>query len=90
MDLPDSPHRSLDRVKAELYFDIADKDPPATPEQMAELEKSLKEHDISYQLQWHPGALHPFMMPSRAELYNEGAAEKLWGRLEALFARALR
>jgi hypothetical protein len=30
------------------------------------------------------------MMPSRADLYNEGAAEKVWGRLEALFARKLR
>jgi carboxymethylenebutenolidase len=89
-DLPDSPHRGLDRVKAELYFGIADKDQMATPQQMAELEKGLEAHNISYQLEWHPGALHGFMMPSRADLYNEGAAEKVWGRLEALFARKLR
>ena len=34
-------------------------------------------------------ALHGYMMPSREELYNEAAAEKVWGRMEALFARNL-
>ena len=62
----------------------------ATPEQMAELEKSLKARNVTYQLEWHPGALHGFMMPSRAEIYNETAAEKVWGRMEALFARTLK
>jgi carboxymethylenebutenolidase len=76
-------------VAAELYFGIADQDQRATPAQMAELEEALEAHNIRYQLEWHPGALHGFMMPSRAE-YNEGAAEKVWGRLEALFARTLR
>jgi len=90
MDQPNSPHRHLDRVKAELYFGIADKDPMATPEQMAELETALKVRKITYQLEWHPGALHGFMMPSRAEIYNETAAEKVWGRMEALFARTLK
>jgi carboxymethylenebutenolidase len=84
-----SPHRHIDRVSAELYFGIADKDAMATPEQMAELEQCLKAQAIRYQLEWHPEALHGYMMPSRAELYNEAAAEKVWGRMEALFARNL-
>ena len=61
----------------------------ATPEQMAELEEHLTAQAIRYQLEWHPKALHGYMMPSRAELYNEAAAEKVWGRMEALFARNL-
>lgn len=89
-DQPNSPHRHLDRVKAELYFGIADNDQSATPEQMAELEMALKAHKITYQLEWHPGALHGYMMPSRAEIYNRAAAEKVWGRMEALFARTLK
>ncbi len=89
-DQPNSPHRHLDHVKAELYFGIADKDQTATPEQMAKLEKALKAHNVAYRLEWHPGALHGYMMPSRADLYNEKAAEKVWGRMEALFARALK
>jgi carboxymethylenebutenolidase len=88
-DGADSPHRHLDRVGAQLYFGIADNDATATPEQMAELERELKAHGIRYQLEWHPGALHGYMMPSRAELYNEAAAEKVWGRMEALFGGSL-
>jgi carboxymethylenebutenolidase len=86
---PDSPHRHLDRVSAEIYFGIADKDAMATPEQMADLEAELKAHDVTYQLEWHPGALHGYMMPSRPELYHREAAEKVWGRMEALFARTV-
>jgi carboxymethylenebutenolidase len=88
-DAPESPHRHLDRVRAQLYFGIADNDATATPEQMAELEKALDARGIDYQLEWHPGALHGYMMSSRAELYNREAAEKVRGRMEALFARNL-
>jgi carboxymethylenebutenolidase len=85
-DAPQSPHRHLDRVKAQMYFGIADNDASATPEQMAELETELRAHGVDYRLEWHPGALHGYMMPSRAELYNREAAEKVWGRMETLFS----
>jgi carboxymethylenebutenolidase len=88
-DAPNSPHRHLDQVSAELYFGIADNDAMATPEQMADLETALGAAGVTYQLEWHPGALHGFMMPSRPEMYHEQAAEKVWGRMEALFARCL-
>lgn len=85
-----SPHRHLDRVAAELYFGIADRDAHATPEQMAELERSLQAQQIRYELEWHHGALHGYMMPSRPDVYNAAAAETVWDRLQALLARNLR
>lgn len=85
-----SPHLGVDKVKGELYFGIADNDPTATPEQMEVLEKALKAAGVHYQLEWHPGANHGYMMPSRTELYDEGAAEKVWGRMQELFARTLK
>lgn len=88
-DEPNSPHRHLDKVRGDIYFGIADKDQSATPEQMEELEKALKAANIHYQLEWHPGALHGYMMSSRKELYNEAAAEKVWGRIKALFGSTL-
>jgi carboxymethylenebutenolidase len=88
-EAPDSPHRHLDKVRAELYFGIADQDPTATPEQMEDLERELKAHGVNYQLEWHPGAMHGYMMSSRTELYNKATAEKVWGRIEELFARTL-
>jgi carboxymethylenebutenolidase len=89
VDQPDSPHRHLDQVKAELYFGIADKDQTATPEQMKELEAALDARKIRYQLEIHPNALHGFMMPSRPVEHHQGAAEKTWGIIQALFKRTL-
>jgi carboxymethylenebutenolidase len=89
VDQPNSPHRHLDHVKAELYFGIGDQDRMATPQQMKELEAALEARKIRYQLEIHPGALHGYMMPSRSELYNEAAAEKVWGIMQALFKRNL-
>jgi carboxymethylenebutenolidase len=89
VDKADSPHRHLDRVKAEIYFGIADKDNSATPAQMQELETALDAHKIGYALEILPDALHGYMMPSRADVYNEAAAEKVWGIMQPLFKRNL-
>ena len=86
---PGSPHRHLDQIAAELYFGIADQDAHATPAQMAALEHALQARGIAYQLECHPGALHGFMMPSRTDVYHEAAAQKVWGRIEALLTRTL-
>ena len=89
VDGPDSPHRHLDRVRAELYFGIADKDDSATPDQMKELQAALDARKIRYRLEILPGALHGYMMPRRKDLYNEAAAEKVWALLPSLFGRNL-
>jgi carboxymethylenebutenolidase len=86
---PGSPHRHLDRVTAQMYFGIADQDANATPDQMQRLEQALAARQIAYQLEFHPGALHGFMMPSRKDVYHAAAAEKVWDRIETLFARTL-
>jgi len=89
VDQPGSPHKHLSKIAAEMYFGIADKDESAPPAQMTELQKALDVQGIAYQLEFHPGALHGFMMRSRSEVYNEAAAEKVWGRMQALFERRL-
>ncbi|MGC8517642.1 MAG: dienelactone hydrolase family protein [Steroidobacteraceae bacterium] len=86
---PGSPHRHLDQIAAELYFGIADQDAHATRAQMDTLEHALQARQIAYQLEFHPGALHGFMMPSRKDVYREATAEQVWGRIEALLARTL-
>jgi carboxymethylenebutenolidase len=88
-DAPGSPHRHLDEVSAELYFAIADNDAMATPEQMGELVAALSQRHIAFQLEWHPGALHGFMMSSRSEMHHAGAARKVRARMKELFGRAL-
>ena len=88
-EAPNSPHRHLDNVSAELYFGIADNDAMANPEQMAELVRELSARHIGFALEWHPGALHGFMMSSRSEMHHAGAAKKVRGRMQELFARTL-
>ncbi len=88
-DAPTSPHRHLDRVAAELYFGIADNDAMASPEQMGELVNALAARHANFQLEWHPDALHGFMMSSRSEMHHAGAAEKVRSRMRELFARTL-
>jgi carboxymethylenebutenolidase len=88
-DAPQSPHRHLDQVAGDLYFGIADNDDMANPEQMAELVRQLGARHIAFQLEWHPGALHGYMMPSRADLYHRDTSEKVWGRMQELFDRTL-
>ena len=68
VDSFNSPHRHVDKVKAEMYCGIADKDRTATPAQIEELEKALRAAGIAYQVEWHPGALHGYMMASRKDL----------------------
>jgi carboxymethylenebutenolidase len=89
VEQPGSPHKHLSKITAEMYFGIADNDGMATPLQMTELQKHLDEQGIMYQLEFHPAALHGFMMASRAEVYNQQAAEKVWSRMQALFERRL-
>jgi len=88
-DQPGSPHKHLSRITGEMYFGIADQDESATAAQMTELQKALDVQGTAYQLEFHPGALHGFMMRSRSEVYNEAAAEKVWERMQALFERRL-
>lgn len=83
------PHLALDHVRAELYLGIADNDQMATREDMAALEQGLNARGIRYQLEWHPGAFHGFMMPSRSDVYDAAAADIVWHRIRTLFARTL-
>jgi carboxymethylenebutenolidase len=83
------PHLALDHVQAELYFGIADNDQMATREDMAALERELDARRIRYQLEWHSGSFHGFMMPSRSDVYDAATADIVWLRIQALFARTL-
>ncbi len=84
----DSPHRHLDRVAAELYLAIADQDQWCTPEQVAVLEKALVQREVAHEIEWHPGALHGFGVPG-SDVYHKEAAERVWEKVLALFARTL-
>jgi carboxymethylenebutenolidase len=87
-DAGDSAHRHLDRVTAEIYLAIADKDQWCTPEQVSSMEKALTAQGVTNEIEWHPDALHGFGVPG-GDTYHKQASERVWERIQALFARTL-
>lgn len=87
-DDQDSPHRSADRLDAELYFGFADNDPNATPEQIATLEQPLDAAGVRYRAEVYEGAAHGYTM-SDTPAYDEAAAERHFRELFALLERTV-
>jgi carboxymethylenebutenolidase len=83
-----SPHRQADRIRARLYFGVADADPHCSPESQAQLVTVLGHAAVGYQLELYPGAGHGFAVPDNPS-YSEPAAERHWRRLTTLFAETL-
>jgi carboxymethylenebutenolidase len=88
-DAPDSPHKHVDKVKARLYFGVADEDRSCTPEHQKALEAALKAAGVRYQLELYPGARHGFAV-NGGHVYDAAAAERHWERVLELFKDTLR
>ena len=88
-DDPASPHRQAGRIRARLYFGVADHDSSCSPESQAQLVTALSEASAGYQLELYAGAGHGFAVPDNLS-YSEPAAERHWRRLTTLFAETLR
>lgn len=84
---PDSPHLAADKIKAELYFGVADEDGSCTPEHQGILASTLGAAHVAYQIELYR-APHGFAVPD-TPVYDEAAAERHWARLAELFASAL-
>jgi carboxymethylenebutenolidase len=87
-DAPDSPHRSAAELKAELYFGFADQDPSMTAEQIATLERTLREVGVRYRAEVYAGARHGYTMADQ-NVYDPAARERHFRELRALLKRAL-
>ena len=87
-DTPDSPHKGLEKVKAEVYFGWCDNDPTAPPEQVPIMKKALEDAGVKYTLDWFTDALHGYAPPG-GERYNRHASELHWERVHAMFRRQL-
>jgi len=87
-DAPDSPHRSVARVRCPSYYACAEIDRWAPPEAVAQLDAALRAAGTPYRLEWYPGAEHGFAFPLRPA-YHKASAERHWVRLFDLFRREL-
>jgi carboxymethylenebutenolidase len=87
-DAPDSPHRSADKITAELYFGFADNDRSMTAEQISTLEQALQHAGMRYSAEVYDGAQHGYTMADTAA-YDERACERHFNELRALLERTL-
>lgn len=86
-DSPESPHRFLDRIKAELYVGCAETDSYAPKEMVDAFEGHLRASPLRSRLEWYPQTEHGFVFPKRTAVYHKASAERHWERLLALFRR---
>ena len=87
-DKPDSPHLLADHITAELYLGFAEHDPFVEDFVIPDLKKALDSHNVIYEIETHPGTEHGFCFKERPA-YHAQAAEKVWDKLFALYARTL-
>jgi carboxymethylenebutenolidase len=87
-DAPDSPHAGLALARAEFVFGHADNDGSMPPEAVEALGAELAAHGLVASNEVYPGAPHGYSM-SDTSMYDEGATERHFTELRALFARTL-
>jgi carboxymethylenebutenolidase len=88
-DKPDSPHRAMEQVRAEIYCGFGEEDPHTPPALIAQLETLARRHGVEYRHAVHPGASHGYALPER-DVYDHAATERDWQAILAMFDRRLR
>lgn len=86
-DTPDSPHLTIPNTQAEVLHALASNDDERTPNVKQDLRAAYDAAGIPAEIEVYAG-LHGWCPPDSA-VYNEAEAERAWGRLLALYGRAL-
>jgi carboxymethylenebutenolidase len=88
-DKPDSPHRVVGDVRAELYLGFGEKDPLTPAADVEAMREALRSTRVRHEVEVYPRATHGFVFPGRGGCYDKPSAERHWERLFALFRRNL-
>ena len=83
---PDSPHRLLSRLTAEVHLGLAEGD--LTPEAIGELDQALDSAGVRHSTEIYPGTVHGFTMSDTAA-FSPSGVRRHWDRLLALLDRTL-
>ncbi|PRH76659.1 dienelactone hydrolase [Streptomyces solincola] len=85
-DAPDSPHRVVADLTAEVYLGLAEGDLPTARRE--ELEQALDAAGVDYTTEVHPGTVHGFTMAD-TDAHDPEALSRHWDRLLPLLSRTL-
>ena len=87
-DMPNSPHLQAAMSHAQFLVAIADNDDKSAPDEKNVLKATFAKANLPAEVEVYTGAQHGWCPPD-AGVYNEPLAEKAWGRLLALYGKAL-
>jgi carboxymethylenebutenolidase len=87
-DQPNSPHLQAAKTKAQFLVAIADNDDKRSPNDKTVLKETFSKANLSAEIEVYEGAAHGWCPPDSG-VYNEPQAEKAWGRLLAMYGKAL-
>jgi carboxymethylenebutenolidase len=86
-DAPDSPHLQAAKTKIQLLIAIAQNDDMTRPTEKTVLKDTFAKANLPAEIEVY-GAAHGWCPPD-STVYNMDLAEKAWGRLLALYGKAL-
>jgi carboxymethylenebutenolidase len=87
-DAPGSPHLQAAKTRAQLLIAIAANDDARSPNEKNVLKETFTKANVPAEIEVYEGAAHGWCPPDSG-VYNEPQAEKAWGRLLALYGKAL-
>ncbi len=85
---PDSPHLLVPKMKAQFLIAIAANDDERQPQAKDRLREAFAAAHLPAEIEVYAGTKHGWCPPD-SRVYDHDPAEKAWGRLLALFGRAL-
>src|SRR3974390_2893060 len=87
-DAPNSPHLQAAKTKAQFLIAIAANDDARAPNDKTTLKETFAKATLPAEIEVYTGSAHGWCPPD-SQVYNEPLAEKAWGRLLALYGKAL-
>src|SRR3954447_12187936 len=87
-DMPNSPHLQASKSKAQFLIAIAENDDMRSPKDKDVMKETFGKANLPAEIEVYGGAAHGWCPPD-STVYNEPQAEKAWGRLLALYGKAL-
>lgn len=87
-DAPNSPHLQAAKSKAQFLIAIAASDDAKAPTDKDTLKETFAKANLPAEIEVYTGSAHGWCPPD-SSVYNESLAEKAWGRLLALYGKAL-
>ncbi len=87
-DMPNSPHLQAAKTKAQFLVQIAENDDMRSPNEKTVLRETFAKANLPAEVEVYAGAAHGWCPPD-STVYNEAQAEKAWGRLVAMYGKAL-